>query len=140
MEILLDLMQRKNSFLEKFYTINEAELLNFSSGDFRNLESFYQCRENLLRLIGRLDDQIDDTLKIVEQPLSTSAKTRIQQCLQVKDDWARKIVDQDLQIISCIERKKSGIITELKSVQQSKKMHTAYQPEKSNKPKLSEKA
>ncbi|OQW50325.1 MAG: hypothetical protein A4S09_00590 [Proteobacteria bacterium SG_bin7] len=126
MEILIDLMNRKNSFLEKFYTINEAELLNFSSDDFGNLESFYQCRENILRLIGRIDEQLDDHLKSIDTNLSREVIMQIQTCLDKKDEWAKKIVDQDLQIISAIEKKKSGIITELKSVQNTRKLNSAY--------------
>ncbi len=128
MEILLDLMERKNSFLEKFYTINEAELLNFSADDFGNLESFYQCRENILRLIGRIDEQMDNLLKTMETDIPREVRVQIQNCLDRKDDWAKKIVDQDLQIITEIERKKSGIINELKSVQTSKMLHKAYNP------------
>ncbi len=126
MDILLDLLQRKNSFLEKFYTINEAELLNFTNDDFDNLESFYQCRENILRLVGRLDEQLDDYLKSMDSDISREVRRQIQDCLDRKDEWAKKIVDQDLQIITEIERKKTGIINELKSVQNGKMLHKAY--------------
>jgi hypothetical protein len=128
MEILLDLMARKNSFLEKFHMINEAELINFSADDFENLESFYQCRENILRLIGRIDEQMDNMLKTMETDISRDVRLQIQQYLDKKDDWAKKIVDQDLQIITAIERKKSGIINELKSVRNERKLHSAYSP------------
>lgn len=126
MEILIDLMNRKNSFLEKFYTINEAELLNFSADDFDNLEAFYQCRENILRLIKRIDDLLEDHLKSIDTNLSREVKMQIQSCLDRKDDLAKKIVDQDLQIITAIEQKKSGIISELKSVQNTRKLNSAY--------------
>lgn len=126
MEILIDLMKRKNSFLEKFYTINEAELLNFTADHFENLEAFYQCRENILRLVGRIDEQLDDHLKTMDSTISREVRMQIQVCLDKKDEWAKKIVDQDLQIITAIEKKKSGIINELRSVKNSRKLHNAY--------------
>lgn len=48
---IIDLLNQKNHFLEKFYTLNENEILNFASGIFDNLESFYQSREKILELI-----------------------------------------------------------------------------------------
>lgn len=126
MEILIDLMNRKNSFLEKFYTINEAELINFSADDFANLESFYQCRENILRLITRLDEQMDNLIKSLDHELPLEARKKIEDCLGEKDEWAKKIVDQDLQIITQIEKKKSGIITELRAIQLGKAANKAY--------------
>ncbi len=141
MEILIDLMNRKNSFLEKFYTINEAELLNFSADDFGNLEPFYQCRENILRLIGRIDDLVEDHLKSIDTSLPREIRLQIQSCLDKKDELAKKIVDQDLQIITAIEKKKSGIITELKSVQNTRRLHSAYTPSASrSRQKVNEKA
>jgi len=127
MDILIDLLGRKNMFLEKFYTINEAELLNFESDDFKNLESFYNCRESLLNIINRMDNEIDNLSKDRdEKKMPLELKQKIQNMLDRKDDWAKRIVDQDLKIISCIEDKKSGIINELNGLKTSQKLLNAY--------------
>ena len=41
MDRVIDLLQQKNHYLEKFLLMSEAELLNFENKDFGNLESFY---------------------------------------------------------------------------------------------------
>ena len=48
---IINLLNQKNHFLEKFYSINETELLNFSKGNFDNLEDFYQSRERILSIV-----------------------------------------------------------------------------------------
>ena len=56
---IIDLINHKNHFLEKFYSLNETELLNFIKGNFDNLEKFYETREKILENIRYIDNQID---------------------------------------------------------------------------------
>ncbi|MDZ4660878.1 MAG: hypothetical protein SGJ18_04590 [Pseudomonadota bacterium] len=140
MEMILDLLERKNMFLEKFTTINEAELLNIEARDFGNLESFYDCRENLLKLMSRLDEQIEHFCRTIDGTASKENKIKVTNLLDRKDLLVKKIVDQDLCIITCIEKEKSGIIAELKAVQTSRKLMETYEkPGVEGKSKLNEK-
>ncbi len=140
MEMILDLLERKNMFLEKFTTINEAELLNIEARDFANLESFYDCRENLLKIMARLDEQIEQFCRTIDGTASKDTKARVTSLLDQKDRLVKKIVDQDLCIITCIEKEKSGIITELKAVQTARKLMETYEkPGTEGKSKLNEK-
>ena len=56
---LITLVYEKNHYLEKFYSLNERELVNFLAGNFENLEGFYQSREQILEMIRYVDMQID---------------------------------------------------------------------------------
>jgi hypothetical protein len=50
---IIELLKEKNSCLEKFYRLNEAELENFAANDFNNVERFYANREGLLMIIKK---------------------------------------------------------------------------------------
>ena len=55
MERTLEILEEKNKHLEKFYRLNESEILKFADGNFDQLEIFYDSREGLLELIKRMD-------------------------------------------------------------------------------------
>ena len=59
MKTITELLKDKNHHLEKFHRLNEAELENFTAGEFKNLESFYATREGLLEVIKKIDDMIE---------------------------------------------------------------------------------
>ncbi len=63
---------------------------------------------------------VDDT------NISSREKLQIHQALVLKDELVTKILAQDLQILSCIEKAKSDIIRELQSVGKSRKLVNAY--------------
>lgn len=123
---IINLLNQKNHFLEKFYSINETELLNFSAGNFDNLEHFYQSREKILSIIRRLDNQIDmiqneDRMEEVE-----NAKQLVQEALAIKEEYVSRILTQDLNILSCIEQAKSNMIRELQELRRTKRVVGSY--------------
>lgn len=128
MERIIELLERKNQYLEKFYLISEAEFLNFESGDFRNLESFYDCRDKILNIVHhieneleKLNQQFSDTPK-VDSRMTDAAK----RALDKKDALVNQILELDLRIISCIENAKSSIIKELRGVRKGRKAMKGY--------------
>ena len=131
MERIIELLERKNQYLEKFYVISEAELLNFQSGDFMNLESFYECRDKILNIIRHIDEELD---KVNQQfsdqsQVSGGQKVRARRELSLKEGWVNRILELDLQIISCIEAAKSSIIKELQTVRKGRKAVSGYKAE-----------
>ncbi|RYZ76118.1 MAG: hypothetical protein EOP05_05980, partial [Proteobacteria bacterium] len=60
MDRVIDLLKEKNDYLEKFHAINEHELINFTAGDFDNVELFYQTRDKILELINCVDGLLED--------------------------------------------------------------------------------
>lgn len=126
MEKLVNLMTEKNHYLEKFYSLNAEELVNFGDGNFENVESFYRARDKILDLIRTIDEMIDAEAKQTPTPLEADAKATLEKLLGQKDEWVTAILAQDLQVLSWIEKEKSNIIKELQTVGKSKKAIGGY--------------
>jgi hypothetical protein len=141
MDTIINLLKDKNYHLQKFYQLNESELLNFAEDNFDNLEVFYQARETILDLIRCIDRLIDAASNAHENPgqISDRNKREMITCMSEKNELVTKILSQDLQILSVIEQAKSEIIKELRQVQGAKKAVGAYKSG-SSRAKLDEKA
>jgi hypothetical protein len=126
MEKLLNLMTEKNHYLEKFYSLNAEELVNFGDGNYENVESFYRARDKILDLIRTIDEMIDAESKTTALPLTTGSKADVEKLLTQKDEWVTAILSQDLQVLSWIEKEKSKIIKELQVVGKAKKAVAGY--------------
>ena len=55
---LIQFLNEKNHFLEKFYALNEAQIAHLESGHFEDIERFYNQREDLLKVIKYIDSEI----------------------------------------------------------------------------------
>jgi hypothetical protein len=123
------LLNEKNHYLEKFYSLNESELKHFVYGRFETLESFYQTREKILEIIRYVDSQINE-LRIQadgnNDQLAPDVKNQMRQALMIKDQYVGKIIEQDLSILSCIESAKSEIIRELQDIRKNKRAVAGY--------------
>ena len=138
MKEVINLLNQKNQHLERFYRHNEDEILNFSDGNFDNLERFYHSREVILDMIGCLDQMIEEAQERVEGELTPEHKRQAIQALDRKSDLVTQILSQDLQILSLIESAKSNIIKELQQVKTAKKAVGSYKSGK-REPQLNEK-
>ena len=127
MDTIINLLKDKNYHLQKFYQLNEAELINFSENCFDNLEVFYQSRETILDLIRCIDRLIEAASQTQgDQPATDQQKREILASMSTKNDLVTRILAQDLQILSVIEQTKSEIIRELRQVQSAKKAIGSY--------------
>jgi hypothetical protein len=128
MDTIINLLKDKNYHLQKFYQLNETELLNFTESNFDNLEVFYQSRETILDLIRCIDRLIDAASAAHGSPekISDQNKKEMLSSMNQKNDLVTRILAQDLQILSVIEQAKSEIIKELRQVQGAKKAVGAY--------------
>lgn len=128
MDTIINLLKDKNYHLQKFYQLNEGELLNFADNNFDNLEIFYQSRETILDLIRCIDRLIDAASSAHSSPgeISAAEKREMLNAMNAKNDLVQQILAQDLQILSVIEIAKSDIIKELRQVQSAKKAVGAY--------------
>lgn len=129
MNRIITLLQQKNHYLEKFYSLNESQILDFSSGDFDGLEEFYQTRENILQMIQYLDKELN-ALQESDVSINSEQKIEIREALAIKDEYVSRILSQDLEILSCIETAKSNIIRELQEVRRAKKAISGYKSKK----------
>lgn len=134
MNFLVELLDEKNEYLNKFYELNEKEIINIEDDNYDNLENFYTTRECLLQMIGIIDKRIDGMQSgvVSAESLTEAEKIRIRNCLDKKNKIVQAILNQDLMILSKIEVEKSNIIKDLKQSKFSKKAIGSY---KSNTPK-----
>lgn len=126
---VLTLLNQKNHYLEKFYALNEKELANFLVGNFDSIEAFYETREKILEVIKYIDHEIEK-MQMNEVDLDSPAlemtRKRIAESFRVKSLYVEKIVQQDVEILSCIESAKNSIIRELQQLNRGKKAVTGY--------------
>lgn len=123
------LLNEKNHYLEKFYALNEKELKNFVLGNFDTLEAFYETRERILEIIRYLDSQVDGVrleFEMGSRDTPAEFKELLREALSIKDLYVKKIIEQDLSVLSCIESAKSEIIRELQDIRKNKKAVAGY--------------
>lgn len=129
MNRLIQYLNEKNHFLEKFYSLNETQIKKLETGFFDELEVFYNQRERLLKILKYIDAEILKAHKMNKSETteySTGQKSEIHECLRVKEAYAKRILEQDLQILGLIDDAKSAIIKELQEIQKTRKALAGY--------------
>lgn len=128
MNRIVNLLNEKNHYLEKFYALNETELINFAQGQFENLEKFYQTRERILEVVKYVDAQIEKCQSEHSETTNVNSdfKMQVRQSLAIKDEYVARIIEQDLQVLACIEAAKNSIIRELQDIRRNKKAISGY--------------
>lgn len=126
MERVIALLKEKNDYLEKFYSINEHELINFGAGDFENVEIFYQTRDKFLDLIRCIDQLLEDENNRMFLNDTDANRAEVARLFAEKDRLANAILAQDVEILAHIDREKSKIIKELRGTQQARRAVGAY--------------
>lgn len=127
MKRVLELIEQKNHYLEKFYSINETALALFLKDQFETINEFYDQRENILEILKYIDTEITGASSATETSEdSLIAVEKLKAALNVKDLYVQKIIEQDINILSCIESAKNSIIKELRDVKKGQKIVTAY--------------
>ncbi|WP_413580372.1 hypothetical protein [Bdellovibrio sp. HCB288] len=125
---IISLLNEKNHYLEKFYALNEVELVNFAQGLFDNVEHFYQTREKILDVLKYVDSQIDKAHNEINQDavMAQEDRKQIKEALMIKDEYVSRIIEQDIQVLACIEMAKNSIIRELQDVRRNRKAIGGY--------------
>ncbi|MBY0314536.1 MAG: flagellar protein FliT [Bdellovibrionales bacterium] len=121
------LLKEKNNHLEMFYDISERERKSFKARNFDNLEDLYRIREDILENIHTIDSKIEVySASANKSQLTDTSKKEIESCLGQKEKLVNKILEQDLQILSCIESEKSSMLKKLTSVRTGRRLLKAY--------------
>ncbi|MES2964936.1 MAG: hypothetical protein V4760_13680 [Bdellovibrionota bacterium] len=126
MERVIALLKEKNFYLEKFFAVNEHELINFGTGDFENVEAFYQARDKMLDLIRCIDGLIEEENARTSTPVTNDQRREVEAMLNKKDEWVTAILAQDLRLIEYVEKEKSNIIRELRTTKVARRAVGAY--------------
>lgn len=126
---LIQFLNEKNHFLEKFFALNESQLERLQIGNFEELEAFYNQREDLLKIIKYIDAEIHKAHmlhKDVVGQFTDEQKSEIRNSLRTKEAYVKRILEQDLQVLGMIDDAKSLIIKELQGIKQARRALTGY--------------
>ncbi len=126
-------MEERNRYLKKFYTINNEQLKNLKSKKFEQIEDFYKTRQSIIDIIDILENKIEDIASSLRFEPSDQIKTSIRYELKKRDEIIRRILEQDLEIISILNEQKIEIVKEITSTAKNRKVFGAYNSEKPNK-------
>ena len=126
MDRVISLLSEKNDYLEKFFAVNEHELINFGAGDFENVEIFYQTRDKILDLVRCIDGLLDEENGRMHMNVTEVHRAKVAKLFSVKDELVGSILAQDLQMLEYIEKEKSQIIRDLKTTQNARRAVGAY--------------
>lgn len=125
----VSLLQEKNHFLEKFYSLNEKQLLRLSSGIFDGLDEFYNNREDILKIVKYIDNEISKchaNEELMGWKITAETQGSVKEAMRIKDIFVARILEQDVQILSLIDRLKNEVIKELRTVRTAKKAMAGY--------------
>ena len=128
---VINLLQSKNHYLEKFYSLNEDALQRFRASDFEELDEFYSRREKLLEIIRYVDLRIDQEQALVSGAVTEESKLELKKSLHIKDEFVRRILEQDLEVLSLLDQEKSRIIVEMRQVEKGKGISKYKVPQRS---------
>lgn len=126
---IVQLMTEKNHFLEKFYTLNEQQIIKLESGHFDEIETFYNKREDMINILKYIDSEINKAHlqhKDINGVFADTDKRALRECMRVKEMFVGKILDQDMQVLALIDEAKTKIIRELQDVRLAKKAMAGY--------------
>lgn len=126
MDRVIALLREKNHHLEKYYWVNEQELINFGAGNFDSVEEFYQARDVILDMIRKIESLIEEENSTLSGQASDDQRSEVELLLRSKDELVKSILAQDLQVLAYIEREKSNIIRELRANATAKRAVGAY--------------
>ena len=101
---LFEILEQKNSYLLEFHKINMYELNRLAEGCIDNLENFYYSRELLLNAINKLDHKISQNNLDKNLKVDKTQKKKLLRILNLKKEMVMSILDQDLAILSLINK------------------------------------
>ncbi len=95
---MIDMLKKKNFYLELFESINGEELSRIKTGDLSNLESFYYDREILLNAMDKIDKKLKEYKLEQFDDVSENSKRKVVGLLKNKKQFIHTILNQDMQI------------------------------------------
>lgn len=126
MNRMTTLMNERNKYLVKYYNLNEREMALFAQKNFDSLDAFYETRQAILDVVAELDKKIDESLMSLTVKEVEAKEDDIAELLSSKDSIIERILDQDLQLLSLIEKEKSRVMKEYMDTNLNKKAVGKY--------------
>ena len=120
---IIELLKEKNFYLERFLEESRKERASFKARRFDNLEPLYKKREQILQNIQSIDARINKMCADKsEEILNMPNKGEMQTLLKTIKDNVRYIMEEDIEIISCIENEKTKIIKEISQTKEGRRV------------------
>ncbi len=127
---LIQFLNEKNYFLEKFCQLNETQFKLLQQGHIEGLEYFYNQRESIIGIVRNIDSKITKCLTAPDsQKLTGPEREAVKKAMAIKDEYVQLIMVQDLDIIAHIDSLKTDFFNELKATSTSKKVVNGYKSE-----------
>lgn len=116
MEDVLQYLEMKNHYYEKFLSITKAFLEQINRNQWDDLEFFVDNRERILSIIRSFDFQISKAMdeKSLSEAETRRYKEEVKGIMDKRSALAARIVALDLEVIARIDEYKSDTIRELK--------------------------
>ena len=128
--VLIQYLNEKNYFLEKFCQLNETQFKLLQQGHIEGLDYFYNQRESIIGIIRNIDTKITKCLIAPDsQKLTGPDREAVKKSMSIKDEYVQLIMMQDLEIIAHIDTLKTTIFNELRAVSAGKKLAAGYKSE-----------
>ncbi len=128
---IISLLNEKNHYLDKFNSINLAEIKNFNQGQFDNLEEFYHSRESILDILKYIDSELEKAYlesdsgrapdEVGNSVPDSLELMKVQKAFAIKDSFVDRIIGQDIQILASIESAKNSILKEMQETKKNRK-------------------
>jgi hypothetical protein len=130
MEEVIEYLQMKNHYYEKFYSLTAKFLAQVQKNNWDDISFFVDNRERLLNIIRSFDYKISRVFD--ESQLSEGAlvklRPQVKALLDKRAELASKIVNIDLELISKIDEYKSDAIRDLKKSVETKSQVDSFNP------------
>lgn len=135
MEEVIQYLEMKNNYYEKFLEISLKFLTETKNNHWDNLQFFVENRERLLNIIRSLDQKIArsfNTSNNNEEEMNSYRDT-LKRLFERKKALGDKIINLDLQLISKIDTMKSQTIKQLKTNLETTQQLDSFQRTSSSK-------
>jgi len=127
MSQIVELLKEKNYYLERFLAESQKERSSFKARRFENLDTLYRTREQIIDNIQSIDFRIQELCGDgTPENIDDGTKDEVRKLLAKIKHNVRYIMEEDLTIISSIEREKTKIIREISNSKEGRRALNAY--------------
>jgi len=129
MEEVIQYLEMKNHYYEKFYTVTQKFLDQIARNEWGNLEFFVDSRERILSIIRSFDAKISNAMEKVKGRGNTKEvdKNLLKKMMDERKNLGDKILELDLQLIAAIDDYKNETIRELKKTVETQQQIDAFE-------------
>lgn len=134
---IIQLLEQKNHFLEKLLSLNELQASLLRTGEIDTLDEFYERREKIMDTIQYIDGQLRQCYHD-EENLSGEQVSQVKKLLFIKDEYVKRILEQEVMILSLMDEIKTQLLREWTETKEQRKALQGYHSQTRPSGKMSE--